>query len=109
MVTARALVAARRDGGDTIAGLAREIGYSRSALSQFLSGTYPGGTAGIEAAIVRAFGKGQVACVADAGTLVSPAVCAAMRRAPAPISNPADFQAWATCQSCLGHDKGNES
>lgn len=86
--------------GGSRAALARELGVSRSGVSQALDGKYPGDTKKLRARIIETLAD-QVACP-HLGADLAPPECKAARERPlsAACGSPADVKHWQACQSC---------
>jgi len=82
------------------AALARELGVSRTAVSQALDRKYPGDTRKLRAKIVETLAE-MIACP-HLGTELAPQVCKLLRERPlsAATGSPADVKHWQACQSC---------
>lgn len=77
--------------------IASEIGYSRPAVSRFMSGTYGAGLAKIEAAIYHAYDRRD--CL-HTGEAIAPEVCRKKASAPKPFGGTARLTWWEACQGC---------
>lgn len=78
------------------AGVAIEIGYSRTALSRYMSGSYGAGRE-IEEAIRERYLR--IACP-HRKIDITPDICRRTALAPCPTSNVTDVRQWKACQSC---------
>lgn len=78
--------------------VAREIGYSVTAVSLVLNGKYSGRTDAIKAAVLRRWGG--VACP-YAGKVIPLLECETLANGAAPTHNPIKMQQWRACQTCL--------
>lgn len=76
---------------------ARRIGYSRSAVSMRLSGTYPGETAEMDRAIVERLGTVQ--CPHLRAEILGTA-CRGFAERQMPLSDAASLRHWSACKSC---------
>lgn len=85
----------------TIADVARQIGYSRTAVSLALSGKYEGGTGNIEAAVMGAF-TGTVHCP-YLGCDITQAACGDHQSQFMPTSDPNALRHWMACRSGCPH------
>ncbi len=87
--------------GGSRAALARELGVSRSAVSQALDGKYPGDTKKLRARIVEQLAD-QVRCD-FLGAEVAPSVCKTWRIRPlsAASGSRSDVKHWQACQTCI--------
>jgi len=82
--------------GITKAAIGREIGYSRAAVSRWLS--EPGyNKASIDAAVVARYSR--VVCPVLKAELTT-AQCSSYALAACPTSNARDVRHWKACQSC---------
>ncbi|MGS0980613.1 helix-turn-helix domain-containing protein [Burkholderia perseverans] len=81
----------------TRADVAKRLGYSRTAVSQALSGTYAGKTDRIATRVLEVFG--QVQCT-HTGQLIELTVCVSYTTRRAPINNPLELSHWRTCRNC---------
>lgn len=82
------------------AALARELGISRSGLSQAMDAKYPGDTRRLRGLIVERLAE-QVACP-HLGAEIAPGACKALRERPlsAASASRADVKHWQSCQGC---------
>ncbi|MEL7169479.1 MAG: helix-turn-helix transcriptional regulator [Bacteroidota bacterium] len=78
--------------------VAKALGYSRSTVSQILSGTYRADVAAVRQAVLDTFGTAAVACP----TLgeITQALCAATRNLPFAATNPQRVRQWRACRVC---------
>lgn len=76
---------------------AKKLGYSRTAVSQALSGTYGAGTDRLAAKVALVLGR--VPCP-GAGREVSVVECRELRSRPMPTGNRNAFRSWQACQTC---------
>lgn len=83
--------------GSSQAAVARELGLSRSAISQVLSGTYPACTNAIAKKVLDTFG--DVACP-HLGQAIPAMACLDFQGRAIPTSNPHALNHWAACQAC---------
>lgn len=98
---------AANGGRGGIQAVANKVGYSRSALSTYLAGTYPAGsTDKLEAAILKSLAD-RHACP-HLRREVSPAECRGYADRPMPMSNPAALRHWQACQDCAHRTRGGE-
>lgn len=81
----------------SLAAFAREIGFSRPALSRRRSGTYADDNSRIDAAIRAA--TGRLICP-HLEREITPAACEAHRTKPMPRSNPDALRHWSACRTC---------
>lgn len=79
------------------AAVARRLDYSRTTVSQVLSGTYHGGTDKVEQKVLEVYGK--VACP-YLGYAISRADCNSYCTTDAPVQNPSRMRHWRVCQGC---------
>jgi hypothetical protein len=91
------LLRARVDTKGSIAAVAAELGYSRSAISLALDGKYPAKVTKLKAAVVAAFTICD--CPYLARTLAA-AECRQYRTRPLPQSQPDQLKHWCSCQQC---------
>lgn len=86
--------------GNNRAALARDLGMSRSAISQALDGKYPGDTRKLRAVIVETLAD-QIDCP-HLGVELSPGACKAWRERPlsAASGSRSDAKHWQACQVC---------
>lgn len=87
------------------AAVARRLEYSRTTISQVLSGTYNGGTSKIEQKIMDVYGK--VACP-YLDYEISRSDCQSYCTAEAPVQNPSRMRHWRVCQGCEHHTVKDE-
>jgi len=97
---ARAAVAA-----ESMTAVAAEIGYSRTAISLYLSGKYGAGVEKLEAAIRARY---DIYPCPHTGQEISGPDCARRASAPRPFGGRAKEANWLACQSCQ-HNKGAKS
>jgi len=81
----------------TVTAVARQIGYSRPAVSMVLAGTYRGRIDQVAAAVLAALDT--VSCPAD-GADITAAACLETRTRPMPTSSPRALRRWRQCQRC---------
>lgn len=79
------------------AGVARELGVSRTAVSLLANGKYPGEARRMARRIEAVLGRRT--CPQN-GKQVSVAECLALRGEPMPTSSPAALRRWRMCQHC---------
>ncbi|WP_457798132.1 hypothetical protein [Methylocystis sp. S23] len=82
----------------SIAAVARQLDYSRPAVSQALAGKYPGDARHLRAAILETL-TGRHNCPALARE-VAQSECAAFRAKPLPCGPRSAVARWETCQRC---------
>jgi hypothetical protein len=80
------------------AAVARALGYSASALSQALSGSYGGSLENMLQRVSEVYGDGTVRCPVMGEVLLSR--CAEERRKPFCASNPQRVRLYRACQGC---------
>ena len=97
MSKAYELARAQQALGRTIDQVAEEIGYSRPALSRYLSGTYGDGVQNIETALLKAYD--QRICPGD-GEVKRPEHCRRIAPGPRPHGFPDADALWLVCQTC---------
>lgn len=83
--------------GSSQAAVARELGLSRSAISQVLSGTYPACTTAIARKVLATYG--EVACP-HLGQAIPATACLDFQTRPMSTSNHHALNHWAACQAC---------
>lgn len=95
----RALAIAQQQLADgmTVAQLAREIGYGRSAVSLFVRGVYHAQPAHMAAAVLDRFSR--LTCP-YLKTEITPVQCAALATRPCPTCNAREVRHWKACQTC---------
>lgn len=93
VIIARQAVAAHERG---IAGVAKEIGYSRTTLSLYLSGDYGNGEK-IEAALLSRYNRRVCPHTEEE---VAPEYCRKKALAPKPYGGAARERHWQACQDC---------
>lgn len=77
--------------------LGAKLGYSKTALSMILRGTYYGKTNKAAEAVRRTLLRYRCP---HSGETVSAAVCRTIAHAPPPTHNPIKMQQWRACQNC---------
>lgn len=77
--------------------IAIDIGYSRPAVSRYMSGTYGTGVEKVEAAIIKAYDRRL--CPAD-GEEKAPSHCNRVALRPRPHGFPDAESLWVTCRTC---------
>lgn len=97
MSKARALLQQQLDGGKSQTQIAREIGYSRPAISLYLSGDYGASVGKIESALIRQY---DLRLCPDDGQEKAPSHCQRIALAPRPHGFPDAETLWQTCQTC---------
>lgn len=97
MSHARALVLLQMARGKTATKVALETGYSRPAISRYLSGDYGAQVGKIEAAILKAYDRRI--CPHD-GEEKQPAHCRRIALRPRPYGFPDAESLWQSCQVC---------
>lgn len=96
---ARAIVEEQLRRNVTITSIAETIGYSRTAVSLYLAGTYPSKSAQrIEAAILNAYCD-RVVCP-HLGCDIAADDCRSFRERPLPQSDAIELRHWLSCQRC---------
>ena len=98
---ARAAVAA-----ESMTAVAAEIGYSRTAISLYLSGKYGAGVEKLEAAIRARY---DIYPCPHTGQEISGPDCARRASAPRPFGGRAKEANWLACQSCQHNKQGAKS
>lgn len=91
--------------GGSRSALARELGISRSGVSQALDQRYPANTAQLRARIIEKL-AGRLVCP-HLGREIAPAECREARERPlsACMGAPDDVKHWQACQSCPQNPK----
>lgn len=84
--------------------VAAAIGYSRTAISLYLSGKYGAGVEKLEAAIL---GRYDIYSCHHTGIEISGPDCQRRATAPRPFGGRAKEAHWLACQSCQ-HNKGGK-
>ncbi|MGE5621486.1 MAG: LacI family transcriptional regulator [Candidatus Bathyarchaeota archaeon] len=97
MSRALELVFAQVAGGKTKQQVAIDIGYSRPAVSRYMSGTYGESVAAIEAAILKVYDRRV--CPHDHEEK-QPDQCRRIALRPRPHGFPDAEERWLACQSC---------
>lgn len=97
MSSALALCHAQLSDGKSRQQIATEIGYSRTAVSLYLSGKYGGDTERLEKAIRKEYDR--VACP-HTGESIDPSVCKRKALSPKPFGGFARSAWWVCCQTC---------
>ncbi|MBF0094907.1 MAG: LacI family transcriptional regulator [Alphaproteobacteria bacterium] len=92
-------------GRSNITQAAKKLGYSRTAVSQALSGTYGAGTSRLSAKVILVLGR--VSCP-GAGREVSPVECRELRSRPMPTGNRNAFRSWQACRTCPHRPRSSE-
>lgn len=77
--------------------IAIEIGYSRPAVSRYMSGTYGDGLEKIEAAILKTYDRHECP---HTGESVEPSLCRKKALGPKPFGGNERLAWWLTCQIC---------
>ena len=88
------------------AGVARELGYSPSAINQALKGTYGGRLDNLVQRVAEVYGNDMVVCPVLGKIFLKR--CAAERRKPFCASNPQRTRLWGTCKQCIAYRKTGE-
>jgi hypothetical protein len=91
------LLRARVNELGTIQAVARELDYSRAAISLALSGKYPGSVTHLEATVIAAYGTCGCPHLRRTITAIE---CRKYRCRPIPQSRPEELRHWTACQSC---------
>lgn len=94
--TAMALLRARV-AETSVSAAARELGYSRPAVSMVLAGTYVGRLERIARTVMERFGA--IACP-HLGTQLLATECARHRTRPMPTGSARSFHHWQACRQC---------
>lgn len=89
--------------GKTKQQISLDIGYSRPAVSRYMSGTYGDGLAKIEAAIIKRYDRRI--CPSD-GEEKQPAQCQRIALRPRPSGFPDAETLWVCCQTCAHKPNG---
>ena len=77
--------------------IAEDIGYSRPAVSRYMSGTYGENVKEIEAAILKAYDRRECP---HTGEDIEPATCQKKAPAPKPFGGATRLAWWSACQTC---------
>lgn len=80
-----------------IAGVAEQIGVSRTSLSLVLAGKYPAKTDRIAAKVLDTYAR--IGCP-HLGETITQAQCRGFSERAAPTNSPRDMRHWRTCQGC---------
>jgi DNA-binding transcriptional regulator YdaS (Cro superfamily) len=88
------------------AAVARELGVSRSAISQAIDGRYPGDTGRIKAKIIERYAE-AVACP-HLGRDIPPTECRRHRSRPTTSASPTAFAFARACRACV-HNPDREA
>ncbi len=80
-----------------IAGVAEQIGVSRTSLSLVLAGKYPARTDRIAAKVLDAYAR--IGCP-HLGETITQAQCSGFATRTAPTNSPRDMRHWRACQGC---------
>lgn len=103
MSRALTLALEQKGGGKSIQHIANEIGYSRPAVSRYLSGTYGDSVAAVETALLKTYDRRI--CPVDKKE--KPAeYCQRNALTPRPHGFPDADSLWKTCQSCPHKPEG---
>ena len=91
--------------GGSRSALARELGFSRSGISQALDERYPANTAQLRARIIEQLAD-RVVCP-HLSREIAPSECREARSRPltACMASPDDVKHWQACQSCPQNPK----
>lgn len=89
----------------SIGAVALRLGYSRTAISQVLSGKYPGNTAKIEVAALAVLEAPLTVACPYVGSDIPIDTCRATSTNRAPTHNPVLMWHWAACQQCQNRCK----
>ncbi|MFL7904712.1 hypothetical protein ACJ41P_26530 [Azospirillum argentinense] len=81
----------------SVSATARDLGYSRPAVSMALSGSYAGGLDRMARRVLERFG--DVSCP-HLSTPIPAADCAEHRSRPMPTGSARSFQHWQACRRC---------
>lgn len=90
---------------ETITAVAVQIGYSRTAVSLYLSGKYGADVDKLEAAIVSRY---DIYPCPHTGQQISGPECTRRATAPRPFGGRAKEAHWIACQSCVHHTQGEK-
>lgn len=77
--------------------ISREIGYSRTAVSRYVSGTYGAGVEIIESAILERYDRRDCP---HTGKEIDPQSCRRKALSPRPFGGQARERQWESCQAC---------
>lgn len=95
---ARVLLVARVSELKTKAAVAKELGVTRSAVSQALSGTYPADARKLSMKIMERYAS-AIGC-SHLGRDIPPSLCRGLRERPLPTSPVAAVKQWQACRMC---------
>ena len=87
----------------SISAVARQLGYSRTAISRILVGKYDGGTGNIQAKVFATYCD-RIVCP-HTKTSIAQSECEDFRTRAMPQSDPRKLAHWGTCQTCLFNPK----
>ena len=91
---------------NSVTAVALEVGYSRTAVSLYLSGKYGAGVEALESAIL---GRYDIYPCTYNGLEVSGPSCQRRATAPRPFGGRAKEAHWLACQSCSHNKSGDKS
>lgn len=97
MTPARQLAQAQIAAGKTRQQVGDEIGYSRPAVSRYLSGTYGDGVEKLEAALLKTYDRRDCP---HTGEALAPDVCRKKALGPKPFGGAERRTWWLCCQTC---------
>lgn len=83
--------------GKTKQQIALDIGYSRPAVSRFMSGTYGESIDTIEKAILKAYDRHECP---HTGESIEPETCRKKALSPKPFGGSSRLVWWSACQTC---------
>lgn len=86
--------------------VAAKLGYSRTAVTLYLSGKYPGGVARLEARIVERLGGVDCPFL---GRTISNADCASHASRDCPSTSPMALRHWQACKTCDHNPKRKDA
>jgi hypothetical protein len=87
------------------AAVARETGYSASAINQALKGSYSGKLDNLLQKVAETYGNGTVECPVLG--MITLKRCASERRKPFAASSPVRVKLWRTCKKCREYQRQN--
>lgn len=91
------LTQAQLAAGKTRQQIAIEIGYSRPAVSRYMSGSYGDGIEKLEAAILKVYDRRDCP---HTGEAIAPEVCQKKALGPKPFGGAERRTWWLCCQTC---------
>jgi hypothetical protein len=86
--------------------VAKLIGYSRTAISLALKGTYPGGTEKLERKVLATLDPSRVVLCPYERKTIPVELCRELSSRRAPTHNPVQMGQWSACQRCQNKCEG---